>query len=1004
MFRLLTLGGLRLEGPTLGDAVGIGQPRPLAILAILAAHEPQGVARDKLIGLLWPDRTDERARHVLSQSLYALRRGLNAEDLFVSNGLLRLNPRVITSDVAEFQEALRRRDDERAIALHSGPFLDAFYLSGLPEFEEWVTSVRARLATGYAAALERRATACTNVGEVVMAADLCRQRVALDPLDSRAVLQLMVALDAARDQASAIRAGDRHNELRQQELGASPDADIAELLAQLRKGRARRRGAWAAPTRERVSPPSPMPAAGGRVPAPAPVSSSAPAADPLPTGSSRFTALRARAVVGLMIGAIALAAGVLTLSGRRGATLVPVAVGHIRDRVANDSAHLASALPDLLATNLARVEGMDVISRARLYELTDGATAARDTGAAFAAAARAAGAAELIEGSVYRAGDRLRLDLQRVDLASGRIIHSYAVEGLDAATLVERTTAILAEAYDRAAPGTSLGTVSSVSVIARSFYEEGLRAFYVADLVSARRLFAAALGADSTFAMAAHYLALTIVANGGNAQPNVALAQRLAARATDRERLVILHHWAEQETDPRAYAYAETLSTRYPSEPDGLLAMARARLNDGNFLDALRRLRALARTEASTEARPAGTGCRACEVRGWLVTALELADSLPAAEQILRTQLRTHAGEPATWGLLGTLLARQGLSSAADSAYAREFELRGGSGEPPWRPALSVRSGDFAASEQQLRVMVDRDIGVGRARALEQLSAVLRNRGKMRNAVQIARQIRRDAMAGTGEAARDPFTRLPVALSLMYGGHAREAAAQFDTMAALSPFRAPSRMARHRSWMMAHRAHALAIAGDTGALPLLADSVRMVGERSAYARDQRLHHYVRGLYASARADWPRAVRELRQAQYSTTETYLATPLARAELATGDARSAAYTAAAALRGPLDSQNQYELRSELHEILADALLAVGDSAGSARQYRIAALAWDGAEPPFDRRARNAREMWQRLTAGLPHAAPGFDVRRRAVAEIPRTSPPASPRQPRTIARLR
>jgi DNA-binding SARP family transcriptional activator/TolB-like protein len=990
MFRLLTLGGLQLEGPTLGDAVGIGQPRPLAILAILAAHEPQGVARDKLIGLLWPDRTDERARHVLSQSLYALRRGLNAEDLLLSNGLLRPNPLVISSDVADFEQALRHRDDEKAIALHAGPFLDGFYLSGLPEFEQWVTSVRARLAAGYAAALERRATACLGAGEVAGAAELWQRRVTLDPLDSRAVLHLMVALDAAGDQASAIRTGDGHNELRQQELGASPDADIANLLAELRKGRAKRRGTWAPRNSERVLSPSPMPAADDRLPRLSPASSIAPVAATPPIGSSRGAPSRARLVAGLLLGACALAAGVLTFVERRGTALVPVAVGHIRDRVSNDSAHLASALPDLLATNLARVQGMDVVSRARLYELTDGATAARDTGAAFAAAARAAGARELIEGSVYRAGDRLRLDLQRVDLGSGRIIHSYAVEEIDAASLVARTTEILAEAYDRVPPAAALGGASSVSVIGRSFYEEGLRAYYVADLVSAHRLFSAALAADSTSAMAAHYLALTMVASGENAQANVALAQRLAARATDRERLVILHHWAEQETDPRASAYAESLSTRYPSEPDGMLAAARARVNDGHFLDAVRRLRALARTEVNTEARPAAIGCRMCEVRGWLVVALELADSLPAAEQIVRAQLAAHADEGATWGLLGTLLARQGLSGAADSAFTREFALTGGSGAPPWRPSLSMRTGDFASSDQQLRAMVDGGIGVGRARALEQLSAVLRNRGQTRNAVEIAHQLQQEAPAG--EASRDPFSRLPLALSLMYGGRAREAAAQFDTMAGLSPFRAPSRAARHRAWMMAHRAHALAIAGDTGALPLLADSIRIVGARSAYARDQRLYHYVRGLHASARADWPAAVRELRLAQYSSTETYLATPLARAELATGDARSAANTAAAALRGPLDSQNQYELRSELHEVLADALLAIGDSAASARQYQITALAWEGADPPFAQRGRNAREKWRRLTVNL------------SAREKPRTSRATSPPPPRTTARLR
>jgi hypothetical protein len=41
--------------------------------------------RDKLVGLLWPERDDERARHLLSQSLYVLR-GAVGEDAVLSTG------------------------------------------------------------------------------------------------------------------------------------------------------------------------------------------------------------------------------------------------------------------------------------------------------------------------------------------------------------------------------------------------------------------------------------------------------------------------------------------------------------------------------------------------------------------------------------------------------------------------------------------------------------------------------------------------------------------------------------------------------------------------------------------------------------------------------------------------------------------------------------------------------------------------------------------------------
>ena len=204
------------------------------------------------------------------------------------------------------------------------------------------------------------------------------------------------------------------------------------------------------------------------------------------------------------------------------------------------------------------------------------------------------------------------------------------------------------------------------------------------------------------------------------------------------------------------------------------------------------------------------------------------------------------------------------------------------------------------------------------------------------------------------------FVRLPVALVEM-DYHPRVAAALFDSMAAM-PFTGmewAARNARHRAWMLTHVATSLANAGDPARLPALADSVRRIGARSGYARDQRLHHYVRGLVWEARGDTARALREFLQARYSPTETYFGVRLARAQLALGRAADAVATATAALRGPLDSQNQYESRTELHEVLAEALTRVGDRRGAAHHTRMVVRAWEHGEPEYARRAAWIRE---------------------------------------------
>ena len=139
--------------PVNGAAV---QRRPLALLALLAMAGDGGQSRDELLLHLWPDSTPMRARNVLKQTLYALKRDLHAPDLMLVRGdHLQLNPAVMTSDVAELEAALDRREIERALALHGGPFLDGFSLPNVPEFERWAREQRERIAARVDAARKR---------------------------------------------------------------------------------------------------------------------------------------------------------------------------------------------------------------------------------------------------------------------------------------------------------------------------------------------------------------------------------------------------------------------------------------------------------------------------------------------------------------------------------------------------------------------------------------------------------------------------------------------------------------------------------------------------------------------------------------------------------------------------------------------------------------------------------------------------------------------------------
>jgi DNA-binding SARP family transcriptional activator len=234
MLQLKTFGGLSVEIDGVPATGAAQQRKTLALLALLAAAGRRGLSRDKLIASLWPETDTEHGRGLLKQACYALRRDLHAGDLFLGSIQLRLNPDVISSDVASFASAVEEGDPGRAVAVYTAPFLDGFYLTGGGEFGAWAETERARLASQCRAALEALSAEATERGEYRRAVNWWRRLLELDPLSSHAALSLMTALDNAGERAEALRYGQAHGELTRSELGAEPSPELSEWVEQHR--------------------------------------------------------------------------------------------------------------------------------------------------------------------------------------------------------------------------------------------------------------------------------------------------------------------------------------------------------------------------------------------------------------------------------------------------------------------------------------------------------------------------------------------------------------------------------------------------------------------------------------------------------------------------------------------------------------------------------------------------------------------------------------------------
>src|SRR5262252_5388976 len=123
--RLTLLGPVSLTSASGAPNRRAVQQRRVALLAVLATASGESVGRDRLLGLLWPDRDERAARHLLADSLYVLRQTLGDDAIVVSSDAVRLSARVWT-DVGAFRDALAEERWTDALALYRGDFLDGF--------------------------------------------------------------------------------------------------------------------------------------------------------------------------------------------------------------------------------------------------------------------------------------------------------------------------------------------------------------------------------------------------------------------------------------------------------------------------------------------------------------------------------------------------------------------------------------------------------------------------------------------------------------------------------------------------------------------------------------------------------------------------------------------------------------------------------------------------------------------------------------------------------------
>ena len=107
----------------------------LALLTYLALSPDRTRSRGHLLGLLWPESPEDKARRSLNEAVRRLRAALGTERLLTHGDALQLNATQLDVDARQF-ETLRAEGQLRALELLRGEFLEGFHVDDAAAFED----------------------------------------------------------------------------------------------------------------------------------------------------------------------------------------------------------------------------------------------------------------------------------------------------------------------------------------------------------------------------------------------------------------------------------------------------------------------------------------------------------------------------------------------------------------------------------------------------------------------------------------------------------------------------------------------------------------------------------------------------------------------------------------------------------------------------------------------------------------------------------------------------
>lgn len=224
--------------------------KSLQLFKYLLVHRGRPVSVPQLLGVFWPDMTEERGRRNLQATLYVLRRVLEPElgayevSRFLAHEkgkyTLRLGPSVwldLDAFESEIRQAskLREEDNPRDAQEHLRNALKLYHDRFLPEdvYEDWTVYPRDYYHELFVKATLEYAELEADAGDLSEAIQACRKALAQDPYLEEIHRALMIYYWSADRRLDAIQQYRHCHRMLEQEFGVLPSRETEELYREI---------------------------------------------------------------------------------------------------------------------------------------------------------------------------------------------------------------------------------------------------------------------------------------------------------------------------------------------------------------------------------------------------------------------------------------------------------------------------------------------------------------------------------------------------------------------------------------------------------------------------------------------------------------------------------------------------------------------------------------------------------------------------------------------------